>query len=119
MKIGYIRVSTVEQNIDRQKISLADMDKIFTDYVSGKNIDRNEFKEHIEYIREGNELYVHSMDRLARNLDDLLNIVTKLTEQGIDVNFIKEGLTFKGNDDSAMSKLLLSMMGAFAEFELN
>ena len=118
MKIGYIRVSTVEQNIDRQTVSLAGMDKIFTDYASGKDIDRKQFKELLEYIREGDELYVHSMDRLARNLDDLRNIVTKLTEQGINVNFIKEGLTFNGKDDSAMSKLLLSMMGAFAEFEL-
>lgn len=95
MKIGYIRVSTVEQNIDRKQ-----------------------FKELLDYIREVYKLYVHSMDRLARNLDELRNIVTKLTGQGINVNFIKKGLTFNGKGDSAMSKLLLSMMGAFAEFEL-
>ena len=65
MKIGYIRVNTVEQNIDRQKILLVDMDKIFTDYASGKDIDRKQFKEFLDYIREGNKLYVHSMDRLA------------------------------------------------------
>ena len=118
MKIGYIRVSTVEQNIARQKESLVNVDKLFVDYASGKDIDRKQFKELLEYIREGDELYIHSMDRLARNLDDLRSIVTKLTEQGISVHFLKESLTFTGDDDSPMSKLLLSMMGAFAEFEL-
>ena len=91
---------------------------MFVDYASGKNTDRKQFNELLDYIREMDELYVHSMDRLAHNLDDLRNIVTKLTGQGIIIHFIKEGLTFTGNDDSPMSKLLLSMMGAFAEFEL-
>ena len=118
MKIGYIRVSAVEQNIARQKETLKDTNKLFIDYASGKDVDRKQFTELLEYIREGDELYVHSMDRLARNLDDLRSIVTKLTEQGISLHFIKEGLVFTGNDDSPMSKLLLSMMGAFAEFEL-
>lgn len=70
----------------------------------------------LDYAREGDTIVVHSMDRLARNLDDLRRLVTQLTEQQIKVEFIKEGLTFTG-EDSPMSKLLLSMMGAFAEFE--
>ena len=61
-------------------------------------------------------MVVHSMDRLARNLDDLRALVNGLTEKGVRVEFVKEGLTFTG-EDSAMSRLLLSVMGAFAEFE--
>jgi DNA invertase Pin-like site-specific DNA recombinase len=70
----------------------------------------------LDYLRDGDVLVVHSMDRLARNLDDLRRIVTDLTGRGVQVQFMKEGLLFTG-EDSAMSKLLLSVMGAFAEFE--
>ena len=70
----------------------------------------------MEYAREGDTVVVHSMDRLARNLDDLRRIVKTLTDRGVRIEFVKEALSFNG-DDSAMSVLLLSMMGAFAEFE--
>ncbi len=70
----------------------------------------------MDYLRDGDVLVVHSMDRLARNLDDLRRIVTDLTSRGVQVQFMKEGLLFTG-EDSAMSKLLLSVRGAFAEFE--
>ncbi len=114
-RVGYIRVSSVDQNTDRQLDGI-ELDKVFTEKVSGKNTDRPEFQKMLEYIREDDELVVHSMDRLARNLDDLRKIVRDLTARGIKVVFIKENLTFAG-DDSPMSILLLSMMGAFAEFE--
>ncbi|MGQ9407384.1 recombinase family protein [Mycolicibacterium gilvum] len=114
-RIGYQRVSTVDQNTDRQ-LDGVDLDKVFTDKASGKNTDRPELARAIEYIREGDTLVVHSMDRLARNLEDLRRIVRELTRQGVKVEFVKESLTFTG-EDNAMNTLLLSMLGAVAEFE--
>jgi DNA invertase Pin-like site-specific DNA recombinase len=114
-RIGYIRVSTSDQNTDRQLEGLQ-LDKIFTDHASGKSKDRPALIECLNYIRDGDMLIVHSMDRLARNLDDLRGIVKRLTDSGIRVEFVKESLLFTG-EDSPMSTLLLSVMGAFAEFE--
>ena len=114
-RIGYVRVSTYDQNPERQ-LELLKADKVFTDKASGKDTQRPALGELLAYIREGDTLVVHSMDRLARNLDDLRKLVNDLTAKHITVEFIKEGLTFTG-EDSAMSHLLLSVMGAFAEFE--
>ena len=114
-RVGYIRVSTLDQNTDRQ-LDGVELDKTFTDKASGKDTKRPELKRALEYLREGDTLLVHSMDRLARNLDDLRKIVKDLTGRGVAVEFIKEHLTFTG-EDSSMSILLLSIMGAFAEFE--
>lgn len=113
--VGYIRVSTAQQNTARQ-LDGVQLDKVFEDKISGKSIDRPQLKACLEYLREGDCLHLHSMDRLARNLDDLRKIVRDLTKEGIKVQFHKENLIFSG-DDSPMSQLLLSMMGAFAEFE--
>lgn len=113
--IGYIRVSTFDQNPSRQLDNIA-LDKIFIDYVSGKNIHRPELENLKQFAREGDTVVVHSMDRLARNLDDMRQTVRDLTEKGIKLQFIKENLTFSG-EDSPLANLLLSMMGAFAEFE--
>src|SRR5579862_4159254 len=113
--VGYIRVSSVDQNEGRQ-LEGVKLDKTFTDKASGKDTARPKLQAAVEFLREGDLLVVHSMDRLARNLDDLRSIVASLTGRGIRVQFIKESLTFTG-DDNAMSKLLLSVMGAFAEFE--
>jgi DNA invertase Pin-like site-specific DNA recombinase len=114
-KIGYIRVSSVDQNDSRQ-LEGETLDRIFTDKASGKDTNRPQLQELLQFIREGDTVIVHSMDRLARNLDDLRKIVQNLTSQGINIFFVKEGLTFNG-EDSPMSNLLLSVMGAFAEFE--
>lgn len=114
-RIGYIRVSSDDQNPDRQ-LDGQHLDRIFTDKISGKSIDRPALSECLKYIRSGDTLVVHSMDRLARNLDDLRSIVKSLTDCQIRVEFIKEGLTFTG-EDSPISTLLLNVMGAFAEFE--
>jgi DNA invertase Pin-like site-specific DNA recombinase len=112
---GYIRVSSVDQNIDRQLEGL-DFEEVFTDKVSAKNMERPALKECMRHLRKGDTLHVHSIDRLARNLFDLQKIVSSLTEKGIAVHFHKETLVFTGQDD-AMQKLQLQMMGAFAEFE--
>lgn len=114
-RIGYIRVSSVGQNVERQLDGI-DLDKKFTDRASGKDTKRPQLQAALDYLRDGDVLVVHSMDRLARNLDDLRKIVLSLTQRGVVVEFVKENLTFTG-DDSALSKLLLSVMGAFSEFE--
>ncbi len=113
--IGYVRVSSEEQNTSRQ-LEGVKVDKVFEDRLSGKSIERPKLREMLSYIREGDTLVVHSMDRLARNLDDLRALVRECTSKQVVVRFIKESLTFTG-EDSPMSNLLLSVMGAFAEFE--
>jgi DNA invertase Pin-like site-specific DNA recombinase len=114
-RIGYVRVSSLDQNEQRQ-LEGVEVDKKFTDKASGKDMNRPRLRAALEYLRDGDVLMVHSMDRLARNLDDLRKIVIDLTGRGVVVEFVKEHLTFT-SEDNAMSKLLLSVMGAFAEFE--
>ena len=113
--VGYVRVSTLDQNTLRQLDGEA-LDKVFTDKASGKDTHRPQLQAAMEYLREGDRLMVHSLDRLARNLVDLKTIVTELTHRGVMVEFVKEHLVFT-SEDNAMSNLLLSVMGAFAEFE--
>jgi DNA invertase Pin-like site-specific DNA recombinase len=114
-RIGYKRVSTVDQNTGRQLDGVA-VGKVFEDKASGKNTARPQLQAALEFCREGDTLVVHSMDRLARNLSDLRLLVNQLTARGVAVEFVKEHLTFTG-EDSPMSNLLLSMLGAVAEFE--
>ena len=114
-RVGYTRVSTLEQNSDRH-LDGVDVDRTFTDHVSGKDVHRPELAAMLAFVREGDIVLVHSMDRLARNLDDLRATVRGLTSRGVRVRFMKEQLTFTG-EDTAMATLLLSVMGAFAEFE--
>jgi len=92
------------------------VDQLFTDKASGKNTQRPELERLFAFVREGDIVVVHSMDRMARNLDDLRHIVQKLTKRGVRIEFVKENLTFTG-EDSPMANLMLSVMGAFAEFE--
>lgn len=115
LKVGYIRVSSEDQNTDRQLENI-ELDKVFTDKVSGKDTNRVSYQAMLEFLREGDSLIVHSMDRLARNLDDLRKVVQNLVKKGVRIQFVKENLIFTG-EDSPMSILTLSIMGAFAEFE--
>lgn len=114
-RVGYVRVSSFDQNTDRQLEGVA-LDRCFTDRVSGKDTKRPELTALLAFVREGDTLVVHSMDRLARNLDDLRRIVQTLTAKGVRIEFVKEGLTFTG-EDLPMATLMPSVMGAFAEFE--
>ena len=115
-RVGYKRISSAGQNSDRQLEGL-ELDRIFEEAMSGKNAaDRPQFQEMLAYLRDSDCAYFHSMDRAARNLSDLLSLVSTLTARGVQVRFIKENLTFTGQDEP-MSKLMLGMMGAFAEFE--
>ena len=92
-KIGYIRVSTLDQNHERQLDGI-ECDKIFIDKASGKDTKRPELQALLNYVRDGDIIIVHSMDRLARNLDDLRRIVKQLTSAKIKIQFIKENLSF-------------------------
>lgn len=113
--IGYVRVSSQGQNTARQLQGI-ELDMEFIDKVTGSNLDREKLQECVLYARKGDTVVVDSIDRLARNLRDLQEILETLTKKGVIVKFLKENLTFTGNDD-AMSTLMLQMMGAFAEFE--
>lgn len=115
MKIGYKRVSTLDQSTARQLDGVA-VDKVFEDKASGKDTNRPQLQAALEWAREGDTLVCHSMDRLARNLGDLLRIVADLTNRKVRVEFVKESLTFTG-EDSPMATLMLSIMGAVASFE--
>jgi DNA invertase Pin-like site-specific DNA recombinase len=114
-RVGYVRVSAEHQNTARQ-LDGVKVDRIFEEKISGKNLDRPQLEAMLAYVREGDEVLVHSMDRLARNLDDLRKLVQTLTKKGVKVTFLKESQTFTG-DDTGISMLMLSLLGAFAEFE--
>lgn len=114
-RVGYKRVSSIDQNPARQ-LEGVEVDRIFTDKVSGKNTDRPQLQELLAYIREGDTVVVHSLDRLARNLVDLHHIVKTITDKKASVTFVSENLTFTG-DDSPLSVLLLQVLGAFAQFQ--
>jgi DNA invertase Pin-like site-specific DNA recombinase len=114
-RVGYIRVSSVDQNTERQ-LDGVQLDRVFTDKASGKDVNRPQLAALLEFVREGDIVVCHSMDRLARNLDDLRKLVTTLTGRGIQVQFMKESLTFTG-DDSPMANLLLNLLGSVSEFE--
>jgi len=116
--VGYVRVSSIDQNPDRQLASLSSLDKIFTEKKSGKSTkNRPVWNECRNYLREGDVLHVHSMDRLARNLFDLKDIVSDLTAQGVVIKFLKENLVFHPDKTDPLSELLFHVIGAVAQFE--
>ena len=113
--VGYVRVSSAGQNDARQLDGLT-LDKTFTDKASGKDTQRPQLQALLEFVREGDTVMVHSMDRLARSLKDLEAIVTGLTGRGVSVSFVSQGMTFTG-EDSPMNTLMLQMLGAVSQFE--
>jgi len=121
-RIGYVRVSSVDQNDARQLEGLV-VDKTFADKASGKDTHRPQLQAMFEFVREGDHIYVHSMDRLSRSLRDLQEVVERLTSKGISVTFVKETLTFEppatGADahKTAYSTLMLQLLGAVSQFE--
>jgi len=117
-KIGYARVSSKDQNLDRQTAALKKekVFRIFTDTVSGSSTQRPGLDGALNYLRAGDQLIVVSMDRLARSLIDLHRLVDELTERGVSVKFLKEGQTYS-LDSSPVAKLMLGLLGSVAEFE--
>lgn len=116
-RVGYIRVSSLVQNTERQLADI-NLDRVFEDKISGKDKDRPALSDCLSYLREGDELYIHSIDRLARNLRDLQSIVDELSDKGVAVHFMKENLIFDGQV-SPLQKLMFQMLGSFSEFERN
>lgn len=114
-KVGYRRVSSIEQNLDRQE--LIGCDKVFEEKISGASKERKALKDMIDWVREGDEVLVWSIDRLARDLRDLQDIISTLNNKGVSISFISEGLSFSADKNDALAKLQLQMMGAFSEFE--
>lgn len=116
-RIGYARVSTTDQNLDRQIAALGDLDRLFTDEASGSSRRRPGLEAALGYLRAGDELVVSSMDRLARSVRDLAGLVDELTGRGVTVVFLREAQTYRPGRDDPMSRLLLGVLGAVAEFE--
>jgi DNA invertase Pin-like site-specific DNA recombinase len=114
--IGYIRVSSLDQNTERQ-LDGVQLDQVFTDKASGKDTDRPQLQAAIKHARAGDTFVIHSMDRLARNSEDMQRIVRELKAKGVTVHFVKEKLTFTAGTDNAMDELMFSMLAAFAQFE--
>ena len=121
-RIGYVRVSSADQN-DARQLDGVTLDKIFTDKASGKDTNRPQLIAMRDYVREGDVIFVHSMDRLSRSLSDLQRVVEDLTGNGITITFVKESLTFEppstGSDShkTAYSTLMLQLLGAVGQFE--
>ncbi len=115
MLVGYKRVSTVDQNLDRQ--DLGGIEKVFEEKISGKTKDRPQLKSMIEFVRTGDEVRVWSIDRLGRNLKDLLEIVEEITAKGASISFVKERMTFAPHKEDPLQQLLFVVLAQFAEFE--
>lgn len=115
-RVGYVRVSSVDQNTERQ-LDGVPLDKVFTDHASGKDTARPQLQACLEFLREDDTLIVHSMDRLARSLKDLLGIVDDLVGRGVAVRFEKNNLTLTADTSDPCSVLMLQMLGAVAQFE--
>ncbi|WP_029461233.1 recombinase family protein [Solidesulfovibrio alcoholivorans] len=114
--IGYTRTSTTDQNLDRQLDGI-ELDRVFEEQASGKDKNRPVLKECLKYVRQGDTLHVHSIDRLCRNLADLLDIVTEMGNKGVCLRFHKENLSFGCGESDSISRLMLSILGAVAGFE--
>ena len=114
-KVGYIRVSTIEQNTESQKAVLENlgMDKVFEEKLSGKNTDRPELQAMLDYVREGDTVYIKDLSRLARNTKDLLDIVEYLDKKGVGLFSIKENIDTSTN----FGKLMITFLAAIYEFE--
>jgi DNA invertase Pin-like site-specific DNA recombinase len=115
MKVGYVRVSTAEQNTARQEVLMQELgaEKVYIDKLSGKNKDRKQLKEMLSFIREGDTVIVESISRIARNTKDLLEIVESLNEKGVDFVSKKEAI----DTNTPAGKFMLTVFGAIAELE--
>jgi len=115
-RIGYIRVSSLDQNAERQLDGIR-LDKVFTDKASGKDTNRPQLQAALHHLRSGDTLVVHSMDRLARNVEDMLRLVREMNDRGVSVEFVKENMSFTAGSDDPRSILMFTMLSAFAQFE--
>jgi DNA invertase Pin-like site-specific DNA recombinase len=115
-RVGYIRVSSLDQNTERQLDDIA-LDKVFTDKASAKDTNRPQLQAALNHVRAGDTLIVHTMDRLARNVEDMLRLVREMNDRGVSVQFIKENMSFTARNEDPRSTLMFTMLSAFAQFE--
>ena len=115
-RIGYVRVSSLDQNPERQLDGIA-LDKVFTDKASARDTNRPQLQAALNHVRSGDTLVVHSMDRLARNVEDMLRLVREMNYRGVSVQFVKENMSFTAGNDDPRSTLMFTMLSAFAQFE--
>jgi DNA invertase Pin-like site-specific DNA recombinase len=115
-RIGYIRVSSLDQNAERQLDGIP-LNKVFADKASGKDTNRPQLQAALNHVRAGDTLVVHSMDRLARNVEDMLRLVREMNNRGVSVEFIKENMSFTAGSEDPRSTLMFTMLSAFAQFE--
>lgn len=115
MKVGYVRVSTAEQNEERQLVKMQEMkmDKIYEEKVSGKNTDREQLNRMLDFVREGDEVYVTDFSRLSRSTKDLLGIIDTLKQKNVRLISLKEDF----DTETPTGKLMITMLGAINEFE--
>lgn len=115
MKIAYARVSTTDQNLERQleEFRKLNIDKVFSEKISGKNTERQELQKMLDYARENDELYVVDFSRLSRSVSDLLSILRRMEEKGVRVISLKENF----DTSTPTGKLMVTMIGAINEFE--
>lgn len=115
-RIGYARVSSLDQSTERQ-LDGVQVDKLFTDRASGKDVNRPQLQAALNHVRAGDTLIVHSMDRLARNVEHMLRLVRELNDKGVSVEFVNESMTFTAGKEDPRSTLMFTMLSAFAQFE--
>ncbi|ELY2922581.1 recombinase family protein [Cronobacter sakazakii] len=113
--IGYVRVSSVQQNDERQ-LEGVKLDKVFTEKVSGKNAEREQLIAMLDYVREGDVIHCHELSRLGRNVKDLLNIIDTVKAKGASIEFHKERLT-AGSNENAVSRMMLNVLASVAQME--
>lgn len=116
LRVGYIRVSSLYQNTERQLVGI-EIDRCYTDKITGIKSDRPQLNALMEFVREGDIVIVHSLDRLARDLFVLIEIVSKLNKKGVSIQFIKENLTFNSINKNPMDELIFHVFGAVAQFQ--
>ena len=115
MKVGYRRVSTLEQSLDRQDLGACD--RVFEEKESAGSANRPALQDMLSFVRDGDSVVVHSIVRLARNLMDLQSIIQELNDKGVTIRFLSESLSFSADGGCAFQTLQLQMLGAFAQFE--
>lgn len=113
--VGYVRVSSLDQNPDRQLDGVA-LDRIFIDKMTGSTKDRPQLKAMLDYVRYGDIVVVHSLDRLARNFDDLLAIIKELNQKGVTFQSLQENITINATGDNPIDTLILHIFGAISQF---
>jgi DNA invertase Pin-like site-specific DNA recombinase len=115
-RIGYIRVSTLSQSLERQLEIVGECRKVFQDKESGSTVTRQGLQDMLDYIREGDHVVVSEVDRLARSEADLANIVQEITQKGCSIEFVKDNLRFSDSNDDPTGKLILHVLSAIGAF---